>query len=163
MIKDIIKEIMFEYVGRILPWLRKKIYPLKEFDKDIEIDVRRTNPINFSINSENPYLILYLTIKNKSQYLELSFDRGIINLSTENTYHQIIRDGAIIKKIEINKKGQNQIAYKFNLNEYQVRILKKLKDVKNLRMTFDITCYITSEIYKISKNIQLSGIHGVIE
>lgn len=163
MIQDILKEILFNSFGKVLPWLRKKIYPLKEFERDIEIDVRRTNPINFLINSENPYLTLYLTVKNKSQYLKFSFDGGIINLSTENTYNQIIRDGAIIKKIEINRKGQDEIIYKFDLNEYQVKILKKLKDVKNLRMTFEMVYYITSDLYKISKKIQLSGIHGIIE
>ena len=163
MIMDIIKELLFQSIGRIVPWLRRKIYPLTEFEKDIEIDLRRDNPITFSVNNESPYLTLYLTVKNKSQYLEFTFDRAIINFNTDNTYHEILKDASIISCVEVGKKSEKPINYKFSLNEYQVKLLKNLKDTTKLRASIRIKYYVVSDLYKVSKEIGLNSIYYSLE
>ncbi len=163
MIQDLIKEVAFSSIGRISPWVKRKIYPLTEFEKDIEIDLRRDNPIAFSVNNENPYLTLYLTVKNKSQYLKFTFDRAIINFNTDNTYHEILKDASIISCVEVDKKSQRPITYKFSLNEYQVKLLKNLKDRTKLRASIHLKYYVVSDTYKVSKEIGLNGIHYPLE
>ena len=163
MIPDLIKEVAFSLIGKISPWVKRKIYPLTEFEKDIEIDLRKDNPIAFSVNNENPYLTLYLTIKNKSQYLNFTFDRAIINFNTDNTYHEILKDESIISCVEVDKKSEKPINYKFSLNEYQVKLLINLKDTTKLRASIRIKYYVVSDIYKVSKEIGLNSIYYSLE
>lgn len=158
MIPDLAKEILFQSVGIIWPWLRRKIYPQNYFENDVIIKPRSDNPVIFSLNSEIPYGVIYFEIDSKSQYLDFWFDRALMTISVYNPYHEILNDHIVISKKKILKKGRAHIFTKFLLNERQIKVLSAVAVSRNLKCDLRIESWITSELYDFSKNYAFSDI-----
>lgn len=158
MIQDLIREFIFQSIGGFLPWLKKKIYPLYWFKKDIEFDVCSSNPISFYTNSGIPSVAVYLKITNKSQYLEISLDKALLDIlvRSDKGFDQIIRQGLILCQ-RVGKKETKELYWTTELNEYQTTFLKGIKDHRNLSATIYINYEISSDIYKISGNVNLEN------
>ena len=165
MYEEIIKWIFFHTIGRILPWLRKKIYPKGEFENDIEIDVRGSNPLNFSLNSDIPRVTLYLEISNKSQYIEMIIEKMFfsISINSDKGSQPVIYQGKMIVYQRIGKKETKELYWTTELNHYQTEFLRSIKDSKDLTATFDIDYVINSKIYELTGKINLESRHCKIE
>lgn len=159
MIQDVINEIFFQSIGRFWPRLREKIYPKDEFIKDIEFDVRSSNPLSFSLNSEIPHASLYLKIINKSQYLEITFDRALLEIwiRSDRGSQPVIYQGKMISRQRIGKKETRELYWNTELNEYQTRFLKAIKDSRDLSATVTINYDINSDLYEIIDQIRLEN------
>lgn len=131
MIQDLIREFIFQSIGGFLPWLKKKIYPLYWFKKDIEFDVRSNDPVSFYTNSEIPYIDVYLKLTNKSQYLEISLDKALLDIRvrSDKGVDQIIRQGLILCQ-RVGKKETKELYWTTELNEYQTNFLKGSKTIE---------------------------------
>ena len=165
MYEEIIKEIFFQTIGRILPWLRKKIYPKGEFEKDITIDVRGSNPLNFSLNGDIPRVTLYLEISNKSQYIEMIIEKMFFSIwiRSDKGSQPVIYRGEMMVCQRIGKKETKELYWTTELNYYQTEFLKSIKDSKDLSATFDINYEINSKIYELTDRINLENRQCKIE
>jgi len=152
-------DIIFSFLFKMLPFMRKYIYPEKELLEDIEIDVRSTNPVSFTINSDIPNASIYLKITNKSQYLEIVFNRAIISvwLSSKKGTQPICHESHIISKQNIGKKRTEEIFCTFDLNEAQIKLLQEIKDSKRLNATLYLKIYIDSLRYHLLKEVRLEN------
>lgn len=159
MFQDVINEMFFQSIGRFLPWLRRKIYPKDKFVKDIEFDVKSSNPISFYLNSEIPYVALYLKIINKSQYLEMIIENMIFDvwIKSDIGFQPAIRQGKMVSHQRIGKKETKELFWETELNEYQTKFLKTIKDSKELSATVYIKYEIYSDIYEISDDVHLDN------
>lgn len=159
MIQDVINEIFFQSIGKFSPWLRKKIYPKDEFVKDIEFDVRSSNPLYFSLNSQIPHVALYVKIINKSQYLEIIFDRALLEIwiRSDRGSQPVIYQGKMTSRQRIGKKETKELYWTTELNEYQTKFLKTIKDSRDLSATVTINYNINSDLYEISDQIRLEN------
>jgi len=157
-----------EYLEFILPILfnfrpfrkiKQWIYSEKKFVEDIEIDVRSTNPVSFTLTSQIPTANIYLKITNKSQYLEAIFDRAVLSLwltsekGTQPVHHEV----HIISKQKIEKKKTEEIFCSFDLNEAQIRYLGEIKESKRLSATLYLKIYIGSSLYDLLKEARLEN------
>lgn len=147
MITEVILSLLFRY----LSWarIRKLIYDEKEFLDDIEIDVRASNPVSFSLGSKIPTAGIYLRITNKSQYLEAIFDRAILGvwIYSDDGFQPIIHEAHIISKKTIKQKKSEEILCQIDLNERQISRLEKIKDSKRLQSTLHVEIHISSSVY----------------
>lgn len=157
MIQDVINEMFFQSIGRFWPLLRKKIYPKDKFVKDIEFDVRSNNPLTFTLNSDIPHATLYLKIINKSQYLEITFDRALLEIwiRSDRGDQPVIYQGNMMSRQRIGKKGAEGLYWKTELNDYQTKFLKTIKDSRDLSATVTINYDINCDLYEISDQITL--------
>jgi hypothetical protein len=157
MIKDLVMSFLFSCVP--FKKIKKWIYPKKEFLEDIEVDVRSTNPVSFNINSDIPNSRIYLKITNKSQYLEIVFNRAIISvwLSSKKGTQPICHESHIISKENIGKKKTEEIFCTYDLNEAQIKILQEIKDSKRITSTLYIKIYIDSLMYNFMKEVRLEN------
>ena len=147
MITEVILSLLFSYV----PWarIRKWIYSEKEFLDDIELDVRASNPVSFSLSSQIPTANIYLRITNKSQYLEAIFDRAILSvwINSDDGCQPILHEAHIISKKGIKQKKSEDIHCQIDLNERQISRLEKIKDSKRLQSTLHVEIHINSSVY----------------
>lgn len=159
MIKDLVMSILFSSVP--IEKIKKWIYPEKEFEKDIEIDVRSTNPVSFNINSQIPSSSIYLKITNKSQYLEAIFDRAVLSVwvSSEKGIQPIENEVHIISKQKIGRKRTQEIFCRSDLNEAQIKFLREIKESKRLGSTLYLKIYINSLLYDLLKEVRLENKH----
>ncbi|CAG1006078.1 MAG: hypothetical protein MPEBLZ_03227 [Candidatus Methanoperedens nitroreducens] len=165
MIQDVINEIFFQSIGRFWPWLRKRIYRKDKFVKDIEFDVRSSNPLTFILNSQIPHATLYLKIINKSQYLEITFDRALLEIwiRSDRGEQPVIYQGKMISRKRIEKKGTAELYWTTELNDYQTKFLKTIKDSRDLSATVTINYDINSDLYEINDQITLGNRQCKIE
>lgn len=157
MIKDIVTEVVFKLFGKFWAWLITKIYPKEEFQKDIEVDVRSTNPCVFNVNSEIPTVFLYLKIINKSRF-KITFDALFdIWIKSSRGYEPFVHQGTFHPQ-KIEKKETKEIYWKKELNEHQTKALKTIKESSNdILMTVYVNYHIHSTIYEINKKISLEN------
>ena len=158
MIREVILSLLFSY----LPWarIRKWIYSEKEFLDDIELDVRASNPVSFSLSSQIPTANIYLRITNKSQYLEAIFDRAILSvwINSDDGCQPILHEAHIISKKGIKKKKSEEMHCQIDLNERQISRLEKIKESKRLKSTLYIQVYIDSSRYdRLLKEVKLEN------
>ena len=116
MIREMILSLLFGCLP--LPSIRKLIYPEKEFWDDVEIDVRSSNPVSFTLSSEIPTANIYLKITNKSQYLEAIFDRAILCvwINSDNGLGVVLKQVHIISKKRIKQKNKTLPIVKTNIS-----------------------------------------------
>jgi len=147
MIREVILSLLFSYIP--LARIRKLIYGEKEFLDDIEIDVRASNPVSFTLSSEIPTANIYLKITNKSQYIEAIFDRAILTVwvSSKDGCQPILHEAHIISKRTIKKKKSEEVCCQIDLNERQIGRLEKIKESKRLESTLYLEIHIDSSIY----------------
>ncbi len=157
MFPEIIKEILFQSIGKLLPWLRRKIYPVDEFIKDVNIDVRHINPLTFCLTCDIPYVSLYLEIYNKSQYVEMTLEKMYFDIwiNSNKGSQPVIRQGKMISHQRVGKKKTEELYWATELTSYQVEFLRAIKDSKELSATLHINYDISSEIYEISQDSDL--------
>lgn len=155
MIKEFILSILFKN----LSFVKKLIYPQKKFKDDIEIDVRSSQPITFTLGYRIPTSAIYLKITNKSQYLEAIFDRAILSvwLRHDKGFQPIIKQAPIIFKKSIRQKQSEEIFCEFELNEAQVNYLREIKQSKETTATLDLEFYIDSLLYHFNRKIYLDN------
>ena len=158
MIREVILSLLFSY----LPWarIRKWIYSEKEFLDDIELDVRASNPVSFSLSSQMPTANIYLRITNKSQYLEAIFDRAILSvwINSDDGCQPILHEAHIISKKGIKQKKSEEMHCQIDLNERQISRLEKIKESKRLKSTLYIQVYIDSSLYdRLLKDVKLEN------
>ena len=144
-----IEEFILSILLRLLPFTRKWIYSEKEFLDDIEIDVRASNPVSFTLSSEIATANIYLKITNKSQYIEAIFDRAILSVwvSSKDGCQPILHEAHIISKRTIKKKKSEEVWCQIDLNERQIGRLEKIKESKRLESTLYLEIHIDSSIY----------------
>lgn len=155
MINEIVSSILFKSVGRLFPYLQRKIYSKQEFERDIEIDVRSTNPISFSLNSEIPSANIYLKVDNKSQYLEVIVGVSLSSLwlKHDKGSQLIIKEIRNFPEVQIKPKGTQDLFYEAELNESQINYLNNIKESKELLATLYLKVNIVSSLYKIRKEL----------
>ncbi len=129
--------------------IRKLIYGEKEFLDDIEIDVRASNPVSFSLSSKIPTANIYLRISNKSQYIEAIFDRAILSvwINSDDGRRPILNQTHIISKKTIKQKKSEEVFCQVDLNERQISCLEGIKGSRRLESTLYIQVYIDSSLY----------------
>ena len=144
-----IEEFILSILLRLLPFTRKWIYSEKEFLDDIEIDVRASNPVSFSLSSQIPTANIYLRITNKSQYIEAIFDRAILSvwIDSDDGCQPILHEVHIISKKTIKQKKSEEIYCQIDLNERQISRLEKIKESKRLESTLHLEIHIDSLLY----------------
>ena len=158
MIKEVILSLLFSCLP--LARIRKLIYGEKEFLDDIEIDVRASNPVSFSLYSEIPTANIYLRITNKSQYLEVIFDRAILSvwINSDDGCQPILHEAHIISKKGIKQKKSEEMHCQIDLNERQISRLEKIKESKRLKSTLYIQVHIVSSLYdRLLKEVKLEN------
>ena len=158
MIREVILSLLFSYLP--LARIRKLIYGEKEFLDDIEIDVRASNPVSFTLSSEIPTANIYLKITNKSQYIEAIFDRAILSVwvSSKDGCQPILHEAHIISKKGIKQKKSEEMHCQIDLNERQISRLEKIKESKRLKSTLYIQVYIDSSVYHhLLKEVRLEN------
>lgn len=162
---EIINGLFFQSIARIWPWLRIKIYPKDEFKKDIEIDVRSSNPLTFILNCDIPHVALYIEINNKSQYLELTIEKIFFEIWIKSDLgsQPVIYQGKMIAHPRVGKKEMKTLYWTSELNCYQTEFLKARKDSKDLSATLHIDYDINSKIYEITNQIKLENRQCKIE
>ena len=153
MIKELILSLLFNF----LPFTKRLIYSQKKFEEDIEIDVRSSNPVSFTLSTEIPTANIYLKIINKSQYLEAIFNRAILSvwIRSNRGYQPILKQAYIISKRKIKQKQSEGIYCEFALNESQTEYLRRIKESKELTATLDLEIYIDSLLYHLLKKVSL--------
>lgn len=147
MIREVILSLLFSCLR--WAWIRKLIYNEKEFLDDIEIDVRSSNPVSFTLNTQIPTANIWLKITNKSQYLEAIFDRAILCvwIYSDDGFQPILHEAHIISKKGIKQKKSEEIFCQVDLNERQISRLEKIKDSKRLQSTLHLEIHINSLVY----------------
>jgi len=144
-----------------LSFTKKWIYPENEFSDDIEVDVRSSNPVSFTLSTDIPSSNIYLKITNKSQYLEAVFDRAVLSVwvSSEKGIQPLHNEVHIISKQTIGKKRTQEIFCRFDLNEAQITYLREIKESKRLSATLYLKIYIDSSLYDLLKEVRLENMH----
>jgi len=157
MVKDLVMSILFSSVP--IEKIKKWIYPEKEFEQDIDIDVRSTNPVSFNINSQIPSSSIYLKVTNKSQYLEATFDRALLSLwlNSDKGTQPICNELHIICKKKIGRKRTEEIFFRYDLNESQIKNLGEIKESKRLSATLYLKIYMDSLLYDLLKEVRLEN------
>ena len=147
MIREVILSLLFSCLP--LTRIRKLIYPEKEFLDDIEIDVRSSNPVSFTLNTQIPTANIWLKITNKSQYVEAIFDRAILSvwINSDDGFQPILHEAHIISKKTIKQKKSEEICCQIDLNERQISRLEKIKESKRLESTLYLEIHIDSSLY----------------
>jgi len=158
MIREAILSLLFSCLR--WAWIRKLIYNEKEFLDDIEIDVRSSNPVSFTLNTQIPTANIWLKITNKSQYLEAIFDRAILSvwINSDDGCQPILHEAHIISKKGIKQKKSEEIFCQVDLNERQISRLEKIKESKRLKSTLYIQVYIDFSLYdRLLKEVKLEN------
>lgn len=121
--------------------------------------MRSSNPLTFTLNSDIPHATLYLKIINKSQYLEITFDRALLEIwiKSDKSFQPVIYQGKMISRQRIGKKETKELYWNTELNEYQTRFLKAIIDSRDLYATVTINYDINSDLYEISDKIGLES------
>lgn len=165
MIENFIFEGLFKILSHTFPKISKKMYPKDKFRGDIEIDVRSTNPISFSLTSNIPTLNLYIKITNKSPYLDIYFDRAIFSvwIRSKHGYQPVIEEGYFLRKEKIKRRETKELFCQMELKYSQVNFLKKIKEDKEISATLMFDTYIGSMIYQIKKEVNLENKQCKIE
>lgn len=157
MINEIVSSILFKSIGRLFPYLQRKIYSKQEFERDIEIYVGSTDPISnhvsFSLNSEIPFANIYLKVDNKSQYLDVMLRISLTSLRLKHDKYsqQIIKEIRNFPEVQIKPKGTGYLCYTVELNESQINYLNKIKDNKELSAEIYLKVDIASSLYQIKE------------
>jgi len=154
-----LKEVSLRIASHILPFMKRKIYPCKHFEDDVEIDVRSSNPIIFSLSCAIPVVNIWLKITNKSQYLDAVFDRGVFSLwvNSNEGGGPVFNQAHIISKKTIFRKQSDEVFCSFELNGSQIDFLKKVRDSKRITCNLTLTFYIDSQMYHFSKETFLDN------
>lgn len=154
----------FKVFKKVLPQIAKKIYSQDKFMKDVEIDVRSTFPISFTLNSGIPEVNIYLKLINKSPYLNCFFDRAKFSLWLSSTHgtQPIIKEGWFLSKEKLQKGESKEIFFQSSLNNFQVNFLKEIQNDKKLSANLNLEIYIQSELYNFKKSISLENKQCVI-
>lgn len=161
MFKNVASEIIFNIVSmqRIRDWIKRKIYPLSEFRRDIIVDTRPPHPISFILNTEIPVVRIYLTVSSKSQYLDAIFDR-LVFLSVDinsNGLRRILSEKHVMPLKTIYKKQQEEILCSFELNERQIEVLKGIDKIAAISANLLLEYHIDSSLYSFSDRVTLEG------
>ena len=139
---------------------KKLIYREKKFLNDVEIDVRSSNPVSFTLTSQIPTANIYLKIANKSQFLEAIFDRAVFTvwIRSDRGEQPILHQAYIISKTKIKQKKSEEIFCQFDLNERQINFLEKIKESRKLTATLNLEIYIDSSLYHhLFKKVRLEN------
>lgn len=159
--KNIISEVFFNILSlqKIKDRIKKKIYPFDQFKKDIIVDTRSSNPIIFILNTDIPIVHIWLSVTNKSQYLEAIFDRAeLLSLHVHgNGLRCILSHKHIMPKKTIYKKGESEIFCSFELNEKQIDILKQIDNTSRISANLSLEYHINSSLYSFSDKITLDS------
>ena len=161
MLKNFISEVIFNVLSlqKIRDWIKKKIYPLDQFQKDLTVDTRSSHPISFILNTDIPTVRIYLKIVNKSQYLNATFDRAV--LSSLHVYSNglrgILGQKSIMPRKTIKKKTEGEIFSSFELNEKQIDILKQINNTHTISANLSLEYYVDSSLHCFSNRVTLES------
>jgi hypothetical protein len=158
-------EILKEALFKLLPFLRKMIYPLDKLKEDIQIGLRPTNPVSFEIYNI-PKVVIYLEITNLSQYLPVTLDRLYIDvwLKSEHEDQPLIWKLHYLEKQEIKQKKKLDVYIPYELNFYHVKKLQKIrKETSPPKVTFHIDGYFNCEMGSVKKSVKIEHVNCVIE
>ena len=161
----ILENILFNSIGRISSGLQERIYPIKQLEEDIKIDVRSSNPISFDLYNI-PVVKIYFEITNMSQYLTLTFDRLIFDLwlNSEHEYQPLLHKAHFVEKEEIKQKESKNIFCEVELKNSQIQKLKEVKEEKEPpSATIILKAYFDSRLYAVEKEINLENMPCKIE
>ena len=129
-----------------IPFLKRKIYSIDKFKRDFSIDVSTSNPIVINMNRECPEVVISLNACNKSDYLDIEFDRAVISFGYG---YQIITDFPIVRSRVIRRKDDSYMRLNIPLNAFQrakiIRWVKLNKLEADASITIDY--YIKSNLH----------------
>lgn len=143
-----------------ISFTKKLISRERKFLNDVEIDVRSSNPVSFTLTSQIPTANIYLKITNKSQYLEAIFDRAVFSvwIKSDRGEQPILHQAHIMSKTKIKQKKSAEIFCQFDLNQRQISCLEEIKGSRKLTATLYLDIYIDSSLYHhLFKKVRLEN------
>ncbi|MBA7508711.1 hypothetical protein ES705_00643 [subsurface metagenome] len=153
MIKELLLSFFFKIFKKVIPIISRKIYPQKEFIKDIEIRAREQYPAIVVRLYGIPTIDVYLLIKNNSPYINVFLEGGIFSLwiKDDRGLGKLLNQVCINEKLNIKKKETKQIYRAIELKQSQIDYLKNTKASKELTVNIDLIVYIRSLLYNFIK------------
>jgi hypothetical protein len=120
------------------PWIVRRFLPPERIAEQIEIDLRRINPIVIYFTSvQFPYVELWFRISNQSQ-LNLVLDRLLIDLWVG----QPTVRGAVLHRVELQRRtSKDDISFWHDLTGIQEDRIRKQVDAKGV-LTVPVSIYV---------------------
>src|SRR5713226_5921729 len=137
---------IFDKVLAVLPrWIARWLLPPKRIAEQVEIDLRRTNPVTISLNAEVPNLDVWFRISNLSP-VNLTLDRLLIELWVG----QPTLRGAILDRLEIPTRSTREYinfwqALTMSQRE-QIRRQSDEKGILTVPVMVDVRAYFESRV-----------------
>lgn len=122
-------------------WLFKKIYPLKKLESEIFIHLGDDKPVSFQISTQIPTVIITARVINATL-----MDVVLEKLCIENLHvgGVTILNGSCFNENGNIDRGVEKIFFQqFELNEYKVKELQRIKD-ERVGTTTSLTLYISA-------------------
>ena len=115
---------LIERALNILPrWLSRRLFPPHKLAAQVDIDLRRANPIDIRLGTEVPDIGLYFRIANLSP-LSLVLDRLLVNLWVG----QPTLRGAVLERQDVPKRSQVDVYFTTQLTGPQQEQIRKHVD-----------------------------------
>lgn len=137
--------------------VRRWIYKEERFREDITVDVcNKSDSITIDLAESNPSIRIEFNIENKSEYLDIIFDRAEVSISIG---YQIPGKIQIVMPCEIKKRKTEYLSCELILNPNQYGlILRWLDQNKKIeKVNIDIDYYIKSNLYNFSHHERLDN------
>lgn len=149
---EIFKELIVGLIAKISSRLLKLIYSQEKLCNDIDIDIKSSNGLSISLNRNIPNVVLYLKILNRSPYVDIEFDRAIVDIWLQQPFITLF----LIKKTFLKRRAAAQEIHGDSFMHYaQVKYLcNHLNESKSdeYRTTLYIQAYFNSPYGNIEKS-----------
>ncbi len=137
--------------------VRRWIYKEKKFREDIAVDVcNNSDAITIDMSESNPCIRIAFDIENKSEYLDIIFDRAEVSISVG---YQIPGKIQIVMPHEIKKRSKHYLPCELILNPNQYGLIRRcLEQNKGIeKVNIDIDYYIKSNLYNFTHHKRLDN------
>lgn len=160
MLLDFIKEMLFES----FPFTHKIIYSKRSFKNDIRISPRASEPVVFNLSDNTPSVDIYLTVENRSQYLDANLGRILFSLwvRDDKGFRSLIDQGYIYCHKIISKKSDADLYRHIILSGQKVDILRSCMRNKIARIDLNFSFDVRSKLYILEKKSAFQDIHCLI-
>jgi|SRR3989344_4519132 len=156
---EIAKEILFNSVGYILPFVKKQLYKQEEFEKDVTFEVEKSQIEAILDQGNQSRLEFFLKIRNQSQYLDTTFEKASLTLTSEYNGSIILLGYPVINEDTIKKKESRLISIRCLLNESQIKLLESLNETKHPNTNLQAEYWISSKMYSLRREAYLHQIN----
>ena len=147
----------FENWAKIKDFLAPAKRLERKFDSCLVLSAGDCYPVQFHLNTDQPYLQLWLKMNNFSKNLKFTLIGGIIeNILVSNK--NIIQDQQFVNRFNVFPLRSNKIYLKLNLNDIHINKLKEIEDIYNLEARLIIKLNIDTIKLKTQKRFKFNNI-----